>query len=305
MDYKDYYKVLGVDKTSSQAELKKAYRKLAVKYHPDKNQENKQAEDKFKEISEAYDVLGNVEKRKKYDQLGSNWKNYEQAGSNYGNQNQRSSQNKQYHYQFDDMDDDFGNKGNFSDFFQMFFGGSGFDPSARRKNTRIKGQDFEGEITISLEEAYLGTSRVLNVGDKKLRIAIKPGVEDGQKLRIKGQGGTGTEGADGDVFITIRITPHANYQREKNNLKGTVKVNVFTAMLGGKINMPTLTNPLSVKIPKGTDGGKTIRLKGKGMPIYGDEKNFGDLFITLQLEVPKDLSDEDKKVLVSMAEKYS
>jgi len=186
MEYKDYYKILGVDKKASQAEIKKAYRKLAVKHHPDKNQGNKASEEKFKELNEAYEVLGDPEKRKKYDSLGANWKQYEQGGfdpSQYGGGG--------FHYQ-GDMSDIFGGSG-FSDFFNSFFGGmgGGSSRSYHRRPVARKGQDYKVDTTLTLEEVYHGTTRMLDLGGKKIKMNIKPGVRNGQKLRVKGKGGKG------------------------------------------------------------------------------------------------------------------
>jgi curved DNA-binding protein len=300
MDYKDYYKILGVDKKAGQADIKKAYRKLAVKYHPDKNPGNQQAESKFKEVTEAYEVLGNPEKRKKYDKLGSNWKNYQHAGFNGADFGGFGSRQGNYSYHFnmgDDLGDIFGDTGGFSDFFQQFFGGS----RRQRGNfqqTAPKGADYQGEVSINLEEAYHGTTRIMNVNGRKLKIKIKPGIESGQSLRLKGQGGKSMHGgAEGDLLIKVNVMEHPQFTRKGKDLYTKTKVDIFTAILGGQAEIKTLKSSVNVKIPKGTDGGKNIRLKGMGMPAYGNENVKGDLYVTVQLTVPKNLSQtEEQKI---------
>ncbi|MFW6257313.1 MAG: DnaJ domain-containing protein, partial [Prolixibacteraceae bacterium] len=250
MDYKDYYKILGVSKDASQEEIKKAYRKLAVKYHPDKTKGDKQAEERFKEIGEAYAVLRDPEKRKKYDQLGANWKQYENAGyegggggfdfSQFGGQQPGGGS---FHFE-GNMEDIFGGGagGDFSDFFNAFFGGRGGGQSGftgRRQQPR-KGQDLQAEMEISLYEAWHGTSRILNVDGNKLRVNIKPGTYHGQELRIKGKGGPGSAGGPGgDIYIKIKVQPDSNYQIDGNNLILKTDVDLYTAVLGGKKEIQT------------------------------------------------------------------
>ncbi|MFW5755437.1 MAG: DnaJ C-terminal domain-containing protein [Tangfeifania sp.] len=311
MDYKDYYKILGVSKNASQEEIKKAYRKLAVKYHPDKTQGDKKSEDRFKEIGEAYEVLKDPEKRKKYDQLGANWKQYENAGYGGGTGGFDFSQfggqapgGGSFYYE-GDMEDIFGGSGGgFSDFFNAFFGGGGRSQSgfSGRQQPR-KGQDLQAEMEISLYEAWHGTSRILNVNGKKLRVNIKPGSYDGLELRIKGKGGPGSSGGpDGDIFIKIRVQPDNNYKIDGNNLILKTDVDLYTAVLGGKKEIQTFAGKLNVPIPKGSQSGSKLRLKGKGMPVYNQPGVHGDLYVQLNVVIPKNLSPEEIKLFKKLQE---
>jgi len=326
MQYKDYYKTLGVSKNATQDEIKKAYRKLAVKYHPDTHPDDKEAENRFKEINEAYEVLKDPEKRKKYDQLGANWKQYEQAGyggsqdtgfggfdwSRFGG---RGTGGRSYHFE-GDLGDMFGESGGgFSDFFNMFFGGGmgdaasqGFEGFGGSRSAR-RGQDLQAEMELSVYEAYHGTSRILNVDGQKLRINTKPGAYDGQELRIKGKGGRSPSGGEnGDIYIKIRIRPDQEYKVDGHNLIKEVPVDLYTAVLGGKMRVNTLAGTINVNIPKGTQPGKMLRLRGKGMPVHGKSGQYGDLLLKLKIEVPQDLSEEEEKLfkkLKSMNNKKS
>ncbi len=302
MEYKDYYKILGVSKDAGQDEVKKAYRKLASKYHPDKNPDDKKAEDRFKEIGEAYEVLGNPEKRKKYDHLGANWKQYEQAGTgaqgDFDWSQFRGGGGRSYHFD-GDLGDIFG-EGGFSDFFKAFFGDMGGRTSrgfgAGSRQAAFKGQDLKAELQISLHEAYHGTSRMLNVEGEKLRIKIKPGAYDGQELRIRGKGGKGAGGGEsGDIFIKIRLMPDPFYTVNGADLVKEVPVDLYTAVLGGKIQVDTLAGKVSVNIPKGAQTGNRLRLKGKGMPVYGRSNEYGDLFIKIKVLIPKNLTKEEEE----------
>ena len=241
MEYKDYYKILGVDKKASPDDIKKAYRKLAVKYHPDKNPDDKAAEEKFKEITEAYEVLSNPENRKKYDTLGANWKQYEQQGYNPQGGFGAGAGGGQYQYEFDgDPSDLFGESG-FSDFFNSFFRGSGSSSGGFGRGARdVPGSDMVGELPISLEEAYRGTERIVNLGNEKLRVKIKPGAYDGLQLKVKGKGEVGRTGKAGDLFLTVRVQPHAGFKRNGDDLYMDLPVDVFTMMSGGKIPVMTL-----------------------------------------------------------------
>ena len=308
MEYKDYYKTLGVAKNASQDEIKKAYRKLAVKFHPDKNQGNKQAEDRFKEVGEAYEVLKDPEKRKKYDQLGANWKQYEQAGANAGGGfggspftgRGRSGGGQTFYYE-GDMGDMFGGtEGGFSDFFNAFFGNMGggrrSDPF-RSRSQSIKGQDLRADMVIPLEEAYHGTSRILNVNGQKLRITTKPGAYDGQELRIKGKGSPGMNGGpNGDIYIRIHVTPHPVFRRDGNDLVMEKDIDLYTAVLGGKVEITTLSGKVSVPVAKGSQNGTRLRLKEKGMPVYDQPQKSGDLYIRLNIIIPSKLSKEETEL---------
>jgi len=255
MDYKDYYKILEVPKNASQDDIKKAYRKLAIKYHPDKNKENRNSEERFKEIGEAYEVLKDPEKRAKYDQLGANWKQYQNAGtggfdfSQFGG----ASSGGWPHFggSFGDM---FGNSSTgFSDFFNAFFGGFGENRTSRtsgRAHAR-KGDDYRVTIEIGLSEAYPGTTRILNVNGQKLRVAIKPGAYDGLELRIKGKAGHGHDGGTPrDIYIKIKVLTDDRYEIQGNDLILKTEVDLYTAVLGGKIEIDTLSGKLGIPVPK-------------------------------------------------------
>ena len=307
MEYKDYYKILEVPKDATQAEIKKKYRKLAVKYHPDKNADNPQAEEKFKEISEAYEVLKDPEKRKKYDQLGANWKQYQNAhgGSSSGfDWSQFSGGRAQQQGDYSDM---FGGAGGFSDFFNSIFGGAtgGFQGGGGfgRSSMAHPGRDYETEMEISLEEAHHGTSRIINVNGSKIRIKTKSGAYDGQTLRVKGKGGPGNGAPNGDLYVKIKIPTHPVFQREGDNLRRTIKVHMLDAVLGGKVEVAGIDNKkFNLTLPAGTDGGKVFRLKGKGMPVYGKADQFGDLLVETQILVPDKLNEEEKSLYVKLRE---
>jgi len=295
MDFKDYYKILAIERKASAEEIKRAYRKMAVKYHPDKNPDNKKAEEKFKEINEAYEVLGNPEKKKKYDELGENWNQYRQQGGKEGNfdwskwQNPGAGQYRSY----GSGESVFGNEDDFSDFFANIFGGR----QGRRTAQVRKGQDYEAELHISLEEAYSGTTRQFETDGEKLQIKIKPGVEEGQTLRLKGKGGHGmNNGPRGDVFIHVHVKAHPHFERKKDDLFCDIPVELYTAVLGGKALIRTLRGSIRVDIGKETDSGKVLRLKGMGMPKFGKENEFGDLYAKVQILIPKNLSAEETEL---------
>jgi curved DNA-binding protein len=309
MEYKDYYKILGVPKNASDEEIKKAYRKLAKQYHPDKNQGNKAAETKFKEISEAYDVLGDTQKRKYYDQLGSNWAEYQKYGGNPEDflrrkQNPYQRPNTQQPQEEFDFGDSFGG-GGFSDFFKNIFGRFMGDDEDSQKTTsqRVsKGRDFETEMEISLEEAYTGTSRILNVLNQSLRLTVKPGIEDGQRLKLTGRGGETSDGKRGDLYVIVKIAKKEGFERKGDDLHCTVNVPIYTAVLGGKILVKLLGGEINFTIPVGTDSGKTFRIKSKGMPKYATPTEYGDLYIKTVIQVPKNLTPKEIELYKQLAE---
>lgn len=294
MEYKDYYKILGVERSASQDEIKKAYRKLAVKYHPDKNPDDKVAEEKFKEISEAYQVIGNADSRKKYDELGANWKQYENAGFNgFGGGGQGFSAS------------------GFSDFFDMFFGGQGggagfdirdFMGGGRRSSRPAKGSDLNATINMTLLEAYQGSQRMLDLNGNTIKITIKPGVRDGQVLRIKGKGNPGRNGGDnGDLLIKVVITNDPVYQRDGDDLIKNINIDIYTAILGGKITVNTLKGDVNVPIKPQTQNNSTLRLKGLGMPHYGKEGT-GALLLKVQLLLPEHFSQKELELIKEASE---
>jgi curved DNA-binding protein len=293
MEYKDYYKVLGLDKSVSQADMKKKYRKLALQFHPDKNPGNAEAEKRFKEISEAYEVLGDVEKRKKYDELGANWKQHEQ----YKQYQQQAGGQRRY-YTSDDFGDAFGG-GGFSDFFNAFFGGGGASfggqsygqPRPRRTNTHAT-------LNLGFEEALNGVAKVVEIDGSKIRLNIKPGAYDGQKLKVKGKGRQG-----GDLVITLAVATPANLGIDGLNITEKVSIDLYTAVLGGKVTVPTVRGKISVPIAKGTQPGKKLRIKGRGMPDYDKPGQFGDLFLEVQVKIPTDLSAEEQKLFERLRDK--
>ena len=305
MNYKDYYKILGVSKTATADEIKKAFRKLAVKYHPDKNPGNKQMEEKFKEMNEANEVLSNPEKRKKYDEMGENWQQYERTGgsgdefdwSKYAQQ-RKSSRKPEGSF-------DFGGGGGFSDFFEQFFGGSSSGgsmyESAGRRST--KGQDLRLDINITLEEAYVGTLRQFEVDGEKLQVRLKPGSYDGQQIRIKGKGGKSrNQGDRGDIYGFVHVQKHAHFRLEGNDLHVDIPVEYYTAALGGKATIRSLKGLIKIDIAPGTESGKVLRLKNMGMPFYNDPAKFGDLYAKVLIIIPKDLSPIETELLKQLAE---
>lgn len=297
MDVKDYYKVLGVDKAATAEQIKKAYRKLAVKYHPDKNQGDKAAEEKFKEANEAYEVLSDAEKRKKYDQFGENYKYYEQHGgrpedydwSQYGGGRQGG-----YSYQ-GNMDDMFGGGEGFSDFFEQLFG-SRFSGGGRRQQSQgpARGRDVQASMDVSLEDAYTGAAKQVEVNGSRLNIKMKPGLYEGQVIRLKGKGAPGRKGGEnGDLLITIHLASHPQYELKGLDIHMEVALPLYTAVLGGKLPVPTPAAALSMNIPAGTDSGKVFRLKGKGMPAYDHKGTAGDLYIKAIVHIPANLSEKE------------
>jgi curved DNA-binding protein len=278
MDYKDYYKVLGVAKTATQEDIKKAYRKLAVKYHPDKNPNNPQAEARFKEITEAYEVLGDKDNRKKYDEMGANWKAFEQAGRGGG-----------FH---GGTGDGGGGFGGFSDFFRMFFGGS-FDEWSTGKSV-YQGRDLEAKLQLSLHEAQEGTEKILAANNEKIKIKIKPGAYDGQRIRIKGKGGHAAGGGErGDLYLTLHVAGQQTNEPQGYDVHKQVFVPVTTAVLGGKVQVDTPNGSLVLTIPAGTDSGKKLRLRGQGATLPNGSGR-GDLYVSVGIAVPKNLNQRQQ-----------
>ena len=319
VEFKDYYATLGVAKGASDKELKQAYRKLARKHHPDVNPGDKSAESKFKEINEAYEVLGDPQKRKKYDELGANWRMYEQAeragtpgagspfgtggwtdfGGGGGGQTYRTMTPEEMRNLFGDEDP-------FSDFFRTFFGGGDVrEPGGRgaragaRTSRARQGHDVEQTIDLSLEDAYKGAMRRLSIHHdghaRTVDVRIPAGVGEGSRVRVAGEGGLGSAGAaSGDLYLRVHIAPDSRFERKGQDLYVTVRVLVTTAVLGGEAEVPNLGGkPIRLRIPPRTQSGQIFRLKGHGMPVVGKPGQFGDLYATVELEVPRHLSAEE------------
>jgi curved DNA-binding protein len=305
MEFKDYYSTLGVSKSASQDDIKKAYRKLAMKYHPDKTKGDKSAEQKFKEINEANEVLGDPEKRRKYDQLGKNWRQYQEHGGSQGGfdwsqyANTGGNGGGQTHYTFEgDLGDLFGSSG-YSDFFDMLFG-SGFGGSSRhssRRTASVRGQDLQAEMQITLEEAYKGSSRIFELNGQSIKLNIKPGIPDGHTLKLAGKGSPGVSGGQaGDLLITIKILKDSVFERKGDDLHANVNVDLYTAVLGGKVSFKTFKGNVKIDITKGTQNGKVMRLQKMGMPIYGKGNSFGDLYLKVIIKVPQKLTSKEIKL---------
>jgi curved DNA-binding protein len=325
MEFKDYYATLGVSKTATDKELKQAYRKLARKHHPDVNPADKAAEAKFKELNEAYEVLGDPAKRKKYDELGANWRMYEQAQAQGGpnpfaggqwNVNMGGGQGGFHTMSAEEMEEMFGDQNPFSDFFTTFFGGGGFGGAAgagaragasRARGRQRQGRDVEHEIELTLEDAYHGATRRLSLKHdghaRTVDVRIPPGVTDGSRVRISGEGEQGSGGAAaGDLYLRVRLAPHAVFERKGRDVYVKVPVPVTTAVLGGEADVPTLTGkPARLKIPSTTQNGQLFRLKGYGMPAIGKADQKGDAYARVDVQLPTALSPEEREHWAALA----
>ncbi|GLR16432.1 DnaJ C-terminal domain-containing protein [Portibacter lacus] len=291
MDYIDYYKVLGVSKGADEKAIKKAYRKLARKYHPDLNPNDKAAEIKFKEINEANEVLGNAENRKKYDEYGKDWQHAEAFEKAKKEQAQYSSRaGSQGRSSFGDDD--------FSDFFSSMFGGQGGGSGfGGRQQVRFRGQDFNASLSLDLRDVYETHKRTLTVNGKNIRLTIPAGVKDGQTIKIKGYGGEGANGGPkGDLNITFVIKNKSGFQRDGDNLLKTVDVDLYDAVLGGEHIVETFDGKVKLKIKAGTENGTQVRLKAKGFPVYKKDGTFGDLILTYKVRIPTSLSAKEKEL---------
>ncbi|MCB0474486.1 MAG: J domain-containing protein [Flavobacteriaceae bacterium] len=296
MAFIDYYKILGVPKTATQEDIKKAYRKLARKLHPDINPNDKDAHRKFQQINEANEVLGDPEKRKKYDRYGENWEHgeaYEKAQRDYEQQQRQYQSQQQY------TGSDFEDAGDFSDFFKsMFGGGGGFTGSYRsRSSGKFKGEDLHATLQLSLHDAAISHKQTFEINGKKIRISIPAGAYDGQQIKLKGYGAEGYNGGPkGDLFITFSIAEDPYYKRLGNDLKVNREIDLFTAVLGGDIHIETLTGKVKLKVKPGTQNGATVRLKGKGFPVYNRKDTYGDLLVSYTVKLPEKLSDKQKEL---------
>ena len=313
MDFKDYYSTLGVGKTATEKEVKQAFRKLARKFHPDVNPGDKAAESKFKEINEAYEVLGDPAKRKKYDELGANWRMYEQAAASgsagagpfAGQWNVGGAPGGFRTMSPDEMEQLFGDENPFSDFFTTFFGGGGVEPGtgargARGRARQRAGRDVEHELELTLEDAYHGTLRRLSLKhDGRARtvdVRIPAGVGDGSRVRVSGEGEHGVGGAAaGDLYLRVRLAPHPVFERKGRDLYVKVPLPVTTAVVGGEADVQTLAGkPARLRIPPLTQNGQVFRLKGFGVPAVGNSNEKGDLYARVDVQLPTQLSAEER-----------
>jgi curved DNA-binding protein len=304
MNYKDYYKVLGVSKTATPEEIKKAYRKLAQKYHPDKTKGDKTAEEKFKDVNEANEVLSDSQKRKKYDQFGADWHRYQEAGAQSGgfdwSKYASGGSGRAHTMDQEEFNEIFqGESGD--DFFDILFGQQRGQKRGRRVYA-VKGEDFEAETTLSLEEAYHGSTRLLKIDNQTIKVTIHPGIEDQHVLRLPGKGAAGINGgANGDLYITVRISPHSYFKRQGDDLSCDLPVELYTAVLGGKSKIKTLKGDVKIDIPKDTPNGKELRLLGLGMPVYNKKNEFGNLYVKVMIQLPEHLSKEEIELFKKLA----
>lgn len=297
MEFVDYYSILGLDKNASQEDIKKAYRKLARKHHPDVNPNDPAASKKFQQINEANEVLSDPEKRKKYDQYGKDWAHADQF-----EQARRSQQQQQpfggggQHF----SSEDFGG-GDFSEFFESLFGGQGRSRGGR--SAKFRGQDYESELKINLTDAYTTHKQTLTINGKSIRITIPAGIEDGQKIRLKGHGGEGVNGGPaGDLYITFSIINNTAFKRVGNDLYHTQDIDLYTALLGGEVTVDTLSGKVKLKIKPETQNGTKVRLKEKGFPVYKEEGKFGDLYVTINVKLPTNLTEQQKELFKQLSE---
>ncbi len=320
MDYKDYYQVLGVTKKASEKEIKSAFRKLARKYHPDLNPNDQSAEDKFKEVNEAYEVLSDPEKRQKYDMLGANWHRYQQSGGGAGGYGggfggfggQPGSGGVQF--DFGDLNDLFGGMAGaggaasgYSSFFDMFFNGMGNaqqggpagagGPQMRTQ----RGQDITQDVEITLEEVANGSARTLQKNGRQITVKIPKGAKTGTKVRVKGEGQPGVNSPAGDLYLKVSVKRHRTFDRKDEHLYVDVPVDLYTAILGGEIKVPTLTGEVNLRIPAGTQNGRKMRLRGKGLPKLRKKDETGDLYATLNVALPENLTDAEKDLFEQLA----
>jgi curved DNA-binding protein len=318
MEYQDYYKVLGVDRSATDKEIKSAYRKLARKYHPDMNPDDKQAEERFKKINEAYEVLSDPGKRQKYDQLGADWQRWQQQGGNPNAYDwtrwSTAGGGPGYGTRYttvEDLGDLFGGAGGgFSDFFSQIFGGMGGgrpgtrtagSPGYGYQQVPQQGRDRVQEVEITLQEAYEGATRILTQGDQRRRVRIPAGAKTGTKVRFAGEGNPGRLGGQaGDLYLRIVVRDDPRYERKGDDLYSTVDVDMYTALLGGKAPVHALDGDLMLTIKPGTQNGQTFRLRGKGMPKLRRKGEHGDLYVTVNVQLPTDLTDRQRELLEEM-----
>jgi curved DNA-binding protein len=313
MEYKDYYSILEVDRKADAKEIKKAYRKLARKYHPDVNSSDSVAANKFQDINEANEVLSDPAKREEYDRLGSQWQQYQQSGGkpedfNWGERATAGNQNYSYRtVNPEEFEELFGSGGGFSDFFTNLFGGGnrtqnngdrGGQQFYRQARPR-HGGDLEHSLQVNLYDAYHGAKRVLEWEDgRKIEVKIPRGVKTGSRVRVKGKGGVGTGGGmAGDLYLTIEVLPDKKFLRDNDDLKTTVQADLFTMLLGGKLSVPGIDRTVNLPIPPETSNGRVFKLRGLGMPKIKHPDQRGDLYITVETVLPQKLTIKEKELL--------
>lgn len=308
MAFIDYYKVLGVERNASQDDIKKAYRKMARKYHPDLNKDDPNAKDKFQEINEANEVLSDPEKRKKYDEYGEHWKHADEFKAEREAYQRAQERGGQSAYWYSVNGDDFiggfgrGNASGFSDFFEQLFGhGASAGRSRRSYNMMSRGGDIEAQMNLSLREAAVTHKQTFSVNGENLRITIPAGIADGQMIKLKGHGEKGSNGApDGDLYITFQIAPDPDFKREGDDLFTNVDIDLYTAVLGGNVNVKTIDGMVKLKVNPGTQNDTKVRLRGKGFPVYKKEGTFGDLIVTYHVDIPTSLSEKQKELFTQL-----
>jgi curved DNA-binding protein len=302
MQYKDYYQVLGVDKSATTDEIRRVYRNLAKKYHPDRNPGNKQAEEKFKEINEANEVLSDPQKRKRYDQLGQSYQSWQQQGGSDGSfrwedwfSTPRSGGTRVEVNDMGDLGDIFEEFG-FSDFFNSIFGGMGTSTRTRRSQSRTaQPAIYEQPVSITFQEAYNGTQRTVQIGDRRKEVKIPAGAKTGTKVRYAGAGPQ--QGRQkSDLYLVIDLKPDPHFDRQGDDLYSDASIDLYTAVLGGQATITTPSGNVLLTIPAGTQPGQTFRLAGKGMPILRQPGSFGNLFVRIKVQVPKNLSAAQRKM---------
>jgi curved DNA-binding protein len=302
MDYKDYYQILGVSRSASADEIRKAYRKLAMQYHPDRNPDDKQAEERFKEINEAYQVLNDSQKRAHYDRVGSAYSNWQQRGGQGGFDWGRWAGDAPggTRVEYGDLNDLFGDEGGlFSEFFRTIFGGGGMGAArtaSRGNPASRRAPAYQQQVEISLEDAFNGTTLQIQVDGKRKQVRIPPGVRTGSKVRVAGAGPNGT-----DLYLIVQVKENQKFERKGNNLHTSAKVSVFTAILGGEAEVETMTGKVKLTIPPGTQPEQVFRLAGRGMPNLKSSDTKGDLFVRLKVEIPKYLSSKQRELLEEAA----
>ncbi len=298
MEYIDYYKVLGLEKNAKNEDIKKAYRKLARKHHPDLNPDDKEAHKKFQQINEANEVLSDPDKRKKYDQYGKDWKHAEQFEQARQQQHRNTGDGRGESFY------DFESGGDFSDFFESMFGRSSH--RSHGGQAKFRGQDVHAELKINLTDAYKTHQQTFNINGKNIRITIPAGIADGQAIKLKGYGGSGVNGGpNGDLYITFVINNNTRFTRSGNDLYTTEKLDLYTALLGGEKTIETLDGKLKLKVNPETQNGTRVRLKGKGFPVYKNEGQFGDLFVTYEIKLPTNLTPKQKELFEELAKTSS